>query len=205
MPPRSARRPMPRSTLIRRLGKSPSPPPRASPARSACWPAYAGHGRQRCARQLQHEGVHGDGDQHSAVGADRIDRRSIEQHWHVRRQRLHHDQYAETQRDRRHRRHGASSSSTESSSPPAPKPPPVRANLPPRCQQASWPSASNSITATVTTTGGTSADSDGDDVIYAPSYAGAYVVPGAPGTTQHLNIGWFARKPSTTTSLGTSS
>jgi cyclophilin family peptidyl-prolyl cis-trans isomerase len=53
---------------------------------------------------------------------------------------------------------------------------------------------SNSITATATNTNGTSSDSTAMTLIYAPSYAGAYTVPGTPGSAQQLNADWFSRR-----------
>jgi cyclophilin family peptidyl-prolyl cis-trans isomerase len=49
----------------------------------------------------------------------------------------------------------------------------------------------NLITATATTSDGTSADSTALSLIYAPSdVGGVYVVPGAPGTSQTLAVDW---------------
>ena len=61
----------------------------------------------------------------------------------------------------------------------------------------------NTITAAVTTTGGTSVDSTALSLIYAPNFnSGVYVVPGAPGSTQQVVMAWTVRKARYNDELG---
>ena len=61
----------------------------------------------------------------------------------------------------------------------------------------------NTVTATATGTGGTSAASTSLDVIYAPDYSsGVYVVPGAPGSSETLNLAWTAKQAGFKNELG---
>src|SRR5262249_8033728 len=52
----------------------------------------------------------------------------------------------------------------------------------------------NSITAVVMDANGTSVDSTAMSLIYAPDYgAGVYLVPGPPGSAQHVSLSWASK------------
>ena len=63
------------------------------------------------------------------------------------------------------------------------------------CRAGKLAIGSNTITASVTTSGGTSVDSTAMTLIYAPDYASAPTwFPARPATTQQVTIAWTARK-----------
>jgi cyclophilin family peptidyl-prolyl cis-trans isomerase len=61
---------------------------------------------------------------------------------------------------------------------------------------------SNSITATVTNSNGTSTSSTPLVMTYAPDYSQVYTVPGVPGTAETLSLDWLSRNASYNDEIG---
>ena len=127
--------------------------------------------------------------------ADQLGCRPVEQHRHIRRQRLHQHQHAKARRNCRHWRHREFQAEWSSHrhrhgnclrfrSVPIHR---SGGEIGDRFQHHHRVGYNN--------TGGTSVDSTALTLIYAPDYnSGVYVVPGAPGSTQQVTMAWAVRK-----------